>query len=135
MVGSTDRKFTNMNAKRGRYGKKKSFKNAAGSWDSKDEYRRYLFLQDLQRKGTITELETKVVYRFDLNGVHIAKFKPDFRYKVDGVEVVEDYKGNVVTRDFKLRCKMAKAFHGVDVIIVQEVTDMTPIINAKSAGE
>lgn len=135
MAGSGDkRQFTNLHAKRGRYGKKKSFKNSHGTWDSKDEYRRWLYLTDLEKKGTIQALETKIKYSFDLNGVHICNFKPDFRYQVNGVTVVEDYKGNVITRDFKLRAKMLKAFYGIDVVIVQCVTDITPITTAQAKG-
>lgn len=121
-------KFVNPSGKVGRYGKDKRFKNAFGSWDSKDEFRRFLYLQDLEKKGTISNLENKVEYRFDLNGVHIAKFKPDFRYKLGEKTIVEDFKGNVIPRDFKLRVKMLKAFFGLDVFIVTEVTDLTPIL-------
>lgn len=118
--------------KKGRYGKNKRFKNADGSWDSKDEYRRFLFLRDLQKKGTITDLETKVVYQFEQNGVKIGSLKPDFRYRVAGELVVEDFKGNVITREFRKSCKMLKAYYGLDVVIVREPTDVTHI--AKVAG-
>ena len=125
------RRFAINPKKKGRYGKDKRFKNAFGSWDSADEYRRFLYLQDLEKKGTIQELEKKVVYRFDLNGVHIAKFSPDFRYKVEGRTVVEDFKGNIIPRDFKLRARMLLAFFGIEVVIVTNPSDITPITNAR----
>ncbi len=129
------RQYTNLaGKKKGRYGADKRFTNSAGSWDSKDEYRRFVFLQDLEKKGTISDLESKVVYKFRHNGVLIASFKPDFRYKVDGVEVVEDFKGNVIPRDFKLRCKMLKAFYGIDVQIVKNITDIEHIAKIKADG-
>lgn len=127
---ATPRRFTNLGKppkKPGRYGRDKRFKNALGSWDSGKEYERFLFLQDLERKGTITDLERNVRFEFKHNGVRICGFKVDFGYRVDGVRVVEDYKGNVIHRDFKLRVKMLKAFEGLDVAIVQDVTDMDPI--------
>lgn len=128
------RKYTNLAGKKlGRYGKDKRFKNSFGSWDSKDEFRRFVFLMDLEKKGTITDLESKIVYKFRHNGVLIASFKPDFRYKVNGIEVVEDFKGNVISRDFKLRCKMLKAFYGIDVQIVQIITDIAHIAKIKGA--
>lgn len=126
------RRFTNLAPKKaGRYGKDKRFTNALGSWDSGKEYERFLFLQDLEKKGTITDLERNLRFVFKHNGVRICAFKVDFGYRVDGVRVVEDYKGNVIHRDFKLRVKMLKAFEGLDVVIVQEVGDMTPINNVR----
>lgn len=116
--------------KRGRYGADKRIKTDTGIWDSQDEYRRFLFLEDLEKKGTIQALESKVKYDFVYNGVKIASFKPDFRYKVGDALVVEDYKGGVIPRDFKLRCKMLQAFYGIECVIVQNPTDIRPITNA-----
>lgn len=118
----------------GRYGKNKRFKNNFGTWDSKDEFRRFLFLQDLEKKGTIKNLETKVIFKFELNGVLICKFKPDFRYEVEGETVIEDFKGNFIPRDFTIRVKMLKAFYGHDVAIVKDVTDISPITTAMAKG-
>jgi len=113
----------------GRYGTKiKQFTNAFGKWDSKDEFRRFLFLQDLEKKGTIQGLEIKNTWSFNLNGVHIGKFSPDFVFKVGAHIVVEDFKGGfAVSRDFPLRVKMLKAFYGLDVIIVKNVTEIKHI--------
>lgn len=111
----------------GRYGAYRGFKKGEERWDSKNEYRRWIWLSDLQKKGTITDLEKKVKYEFVHNGVKIAKFSPDFRYKVNGHTVVEDFKGQgkPIPRDFKLRCKMLKAFYGIDCHVVTDPTDIT----------
>lgn len=110
----------------GRYGAKiHQFKNAFGTWDSKAEYGRFLYLKSLADKGTIQDLETKVKFSFDHNGVHIGNFSPDFRYKIGPHTVIEDFKGGFeVSRDFPLRVKMLKAFYGLDVVIVKSETEI-----------
>jgi hypothetical protein len=115
--------------KKGRYGAKITrFENAAGKWDSKAEYNRYLYLKSLADKGTIQDLETKVKFSFDYNGVHIGKFSPDFRYKVGQHTVIEDFKGGFeVSRDFPLRVKLLKAFYGLEVVIVKSETEIKHI--------
>jgi len=114
--------------KPGRYGASKRFVNSFGAWDSKAEYERFLYLKDLENKGTIQNLETKVKFSFDYNGVHIGKFSPDFRYNIGPHVVIEDFKGGFeVSRDFPLRVKMLKAFFGLDVVIVKSVTEIKHI--------
>ena len=114
--------------KPGRYGANKRFTNAFGTWDSAAEFKRFLYLKSLADKGTIQDLETKVKYSFDYNGVHIGKFSPDFRYKIGAHTVIEDFKGGFeVSRDFPLRVKMLKAFYGLDVHIVKTETDIKHI--------
>ena len=114
--------------KPGRYGANKRFTNAFGSWDSKAEFERFLYLQSLEKKGVIQNLETKVKYTFEHNGVKIGSFSPDFRYRIGPHVVIEDFKGGFeVSRDFPLRVKMLKAFYGLDVHIVKTETDIKHI--------
>lgn len=109
----------------GRYGGKiKRFSNSFGTWDSKSEFKRFLFLKSLADRGIIQELEVKNEWAFNHNGVHIGKFSPDFVYKVGENVIVEDFKGGFeVSRDFPLRVKLLKAFYGLDVIIVKTETE------------
>jgi len=114
--------------KPGRYGANKRFTNAFGAWDSKAEFERYLYLKELEKKGTIQNLESKVKYEFSHDGVKIGTFSPDFRYKIGPHTVIEDFKGGFeVSRDFPLRVKMLKAFYGLDVVIVKSVTEIKHI--------
>lgn len=126
------RKTTITKPKNGRYGKNKRFENNDGKWDSAGEWKRFVVLRDLEKKGIIRDLEVKSIYRFELNGVLIATLKPDFRYYIigadDDVLVVDDYKGGLaVTRDFKMRIKMLKAFYGIDLLTFDEPTDISHI--------
>lgn len=89
-------------------------------FDSKKEASRYRELKLMQNSGEIDNLELQPVYRFELNGVKIARYTPDFRYEDTrtGEVVVEDVKAAskaARSRDYVLRKKMLKAFFGIDV--------------------
>lgn len=62
--------------------------------DSKREYRRLLYLEELQRQGVISRLRTQV--RFCLHGPSgkvLSRYWADFTYVQGGRFVVEDAKG------------------------------------------
>lgn len=86
---------------------------------SKREAARYQTLLAAQGYGAIADLETQVLYRFEVNGVKVGRYTADFRY-VDvetGEVVVEDSKGKRV-RDWYRTKQLMKACHG---IVVREV--------------
>jgi hypothetical protein len=59
----------------------------------------------------------QVKYSLDVNGVHIANYYADFVY-FDyrfSKEICEDSKG-VRTADYKLKAKLMKACHGIDIL-------------------
>lgn len=99
-------------AKRSKYGNTKveidGFK-----FDSKREAARWVELRTMWRAGVITELERQVPYRLEVNGVLIATYKADFRYRAQMV-VVEDSKG-VATAVYRLKKKLMFACHGVKI--------------------
>ena len=94
-----------------KYGNKK-LTNADGTFDSKGEWLRWLFLKDQQAKGAISDLRRQVTFTL-VPPVHYAKtlhlktkdktvervwtrevtYTADFVYTVDGSTVVEDFKG------------------------------------------
>ena len=87
------------------------------TFDSKKEYDRYRELLLLQRAGKIEELQVKPTrYYMNLNSVRICSYTPDFEYNdtETGEHVVEDVKG-MRTDVYKLKKKMMKAFHGIEI--------------------
>jgi hypothetical protein len=83
---------------------------------SQKESVRYRALKVLQKAGAISDLELQPKYVFELNGVRIASYKPDFRYQENGRLVVEDVKSSgTKTQAYRLRKRMMLAFHGINV--------------------
>ena len=73
----------------------------------------------MERGGSIKDLERQIKYDIVVNGEKICKYVADFRYnqiEEDGSqkEIVEDAKG-VETADFKLKKKLMKAVHGIEI--------------------
>lgn len=85
-------------------------------FDSKAEASRYQDLVLLQQLGKIANLECQPEYRIEIGHVLVCKYLGDFRYRdvATGDVVVEDVKG-VRTEAFKLKKKLMRAVHGIDV--------------------
>ena len=84
---------------------------------SKKEAHRYWELQQLVKDGQIRDLQMQVKYSIDINGKHICNYYADFVY-VDcrtETQVVEDTKG-VRTTVFRLKAKLMKACHNIDIL-------------------
>jgi hypothetical protein len=93
-------------------------------FDSKREHKRYEVLKLLVAAGEIEELEVHPEpYKLVVNGVQIAKYIADFRYRDGdtGLIVVEDVKssGTAKARDYRIRKKLMLACHGIEI---REVT-------------
>ena len=76
-------------------------------------------LKAMERAGVVTQLERQVKYELTINDVKICDYIADFRYLLEeenGLSklVVEDAKG-ILTPEFKLKKKMMKAIHGIDI--------------------
>lgn len=94
-------------------------------FDSKKEARRYSDLLLLQRAGEISELVLQPRFSIWVGGVHVCDYIADFTYKrgedVLNNFVVEDVKGQKnggAWRVFRLKQKLMKAVHGIDVVCV-----------------
>lgn len=89
------------------------------SFDSTKERTRYRQLKHLLHMRDIDDLEVHPSFTFEHNGVKIGRFTPDFAYTdpISGERIVEDVKGGNATKTeaYRLRKKMLKAFHGIDV--------------------
>lgn len=88
-------------------------------FDSRAEANRYLQLKLLERAGEITDLELQVRYDLRVNEAKVCDYVADFRYRENGRVVVEDVKGykkGNAYAVFRLKSKLMKAVHGIDVI-------------------
>lgn len=95
-------------------------------FDSKGEAARYVVLKAREDAGEITDLKRQTTYRLTVNGMKVCDYRPDFEYDYlleDRLtHVVEDFKSPAsVTPTFRIKCKLMKAVHGIDVKVV-----MTP---------
>lgn len=96
-------------ARRNKYGAKK-VTTAAGTFDSQAEHKRWVELSLLERAGVISGLIRQPVFKLNVNGMHVARYTPDFQYIENGKIVVEDVKG-YAARDFPIRSKLFQALN------------------------
>lgn len=96
-----------------------------GKFDSKGEMCRWLFLKAMLKDGKIVDLERQVAFSIDVNGQHICDYVADYTYTVTetGQHVVEDFKGAIITPEFRLKKKLMLAVHGIDVRITKAKTE------------
>ena len=89
-------------------------------FDSKAEAKRWGELRLLERANQIRDLERQVTYRLEVNSELVSRYVADFRYfdRARSEWVVEDVKG-VRTPEFKLKAKLMKAIHRIEVIEVR----------------
>lgn len=95
-------------------------------FDSKAEWKRWKELQLLERAGEVRVLRRQVRYPLVVNGVHLGDYVSDFDYYEPynkpamlspmWAPIVEDSKG-VQTPEFKIKRKLMKACHGIDIRI------------------
>lgn len=87
---------------------------------SKAEAKRYRELKLSERAGTITHLELQPSFPIVVNGIAVALYRADFRYRTvpSGEVVTEDVKG-VRTPVYRIKKKLVEAIYG---ITIQEVT-------------
>ena len=110
-------------------------KTAAGvSFDSQSEAQRWGELLLLQRAGEIRDLKLHPRFSLDVNGVHICDYIADYGYqcpvkaaagtKLSWISVTEDRKAGAITQTdvFKLKRKLMKALHNIDILITGEKT-------------
>lgn len=91
---------------------------------SKLESERYLYLKSLERAGAIRDLVLQPRHKIIVNGELICTYVGDFEYDKelkDGewIHILEDVKG-VETPEFKLKRKLMKAVHGVEINVVKK---------------
>jgi len=100
-------------AKKSKYGNVKTEVEGI-EFSSSKEAKRYKDLRLLEKAGVIQKLKRQVVFRLDVNGVHICDYWADFTYNQKGF-VVEDSKG-YRTKEYKLRAKLMLAIHQIKIL-------------------
>ena len=105
---------------RPKYGNKKTVVDGI-KFDSKWESQRYLYLKSLEKADRVKNLELQPKFIISINGQKICTYIADFKYDredKDGVweHVIEDAKG-VETPEFKLKKKLMKAVHNIDIYL------------------
>lgn len=89
-------------------------------FDSKREMLRYIALENMLKKGEITDLQLQVPFvlipPFELDGKKYKgmKYLADFVYKKDGIVVVEDVKG-MKTDVYKIKKKLMAYTHKIEI--------------------
>ena len=106
--------------KSSKFGAKKTVVDGI-TFDSKWESERYGQLKAMERGGIVTDLKLQVKYDIVINDIKICKYIADFVYKEESSdgkirEIVEDAKG-FETPEFKLKKKLMKAVHGIDIYL------------------
>ena len=103
--------------KRPKFGNVKTNINGE-AYDSKREAARHTSLKLLEAAGHVRNLRRQVIYRCEVNGILICKYKVDYVYeerdKDKWVEVVEDVKGYANDR-WPMKKKLMLACHGVKI--------------------
>ena len=95
-------------------------KTYEGTFDSKREYERWVYLKMLQREGKIHLLKRQVPYvlvpgqKTDTVTERPVKYIADFVYDRDGRTVVEDAKG-YKTPDYIIKRKLMLWVHGIEI--------------------
>lgn len=90
------------------------------TFDSKKEADRYCELLLLQRAGRISELQRQVKFKLlptqrgEQRTERPVTYIADFVYTQDGRVVVEDVKG-MKTREYVIKRKLMKYFHGIEI--------------------
>ncbi len=89
-------------------------------FDSKAEAKRWGELKLLERANQISDLERQYRFKLAIGEQLIATYVADFRYfdRAKSEWVVEDVKG-VRTAEFKIKAKLMKALHRVEVVEVR----------------
>lgn len=88
---------------------------------SKKEARHYQRLKLLQRTGHISELKCHPSFDLGINGILVCKYVADFSYVENSEKIVCDVKGmknGAAWRIFRIKAKLLKAIHGIDVVVV-----------------
>lgn len=102
---------------RPKYGNRKKVVSGI-EFDSAKEATRYIELQLMRHAGMIRNLRVHPSYDIVVCGVLVCRMEPDFDYELceTGELVVEDVKSEPTkTRLYRLKKKLLKATHGLDV--------------------
>jgi len=111
------KKVAVMGDKRSKYGNRKVVVEGI-KFDSEKEGNRYRVLKIAEFGGEISNLRLQKVYELKVEGSKVCKYKADFVYIRNGVEVVEDVKSEITrkARVYRIKKKLIKAIYGIDIL-------------------
>lgn len=81
---------------------------------SKREAQRYQQLKLMEKAKAISKLELQPKYELYVKGTHICDYIADFRYREEGLTIVEDVKG-FKTPEYRLKKKLMKALFAIEI--------------------
>ena len=97
-------------------------------FDSKKEAWRYNELKLLERAGEITDLQVQPSFRLMVNDRLVCRYIADFSYLIEDKKypgvyatIVEDVKGckkGCAWEKFRIKSKLMKAIHDIDVVVI-----------------
>ena len=95
----------------------KKVKTEDGTFEIQAEYARWCELKLLERAGEIAALNRQGKWGLFVNGIQVATYRDDFNYldRSKSCVVVEDVKG-FKTPVYRLKKKLMKAIHGIDIL-------------------
>jgi hypothetical protein len=106
---------TREDAKRSKYGAKKTACALGHIHDSRLEAGRCDTLHAMQDNGDLTRLELQPEFPVRVNGIHVFTYVADFTWFTGDCAIVEDCKG-LKTPVYRLKKKMVEAFYPGTVI-------------------
>lgn len=88
-----------------------------GIFDSTKEYLVWLDLKQKESNLLIQGLQKQVVYKLEVNGMHICKYIADFVYLENHVLKVVDVKSEYTRKlpVYRLKFKLMQAIHGITI--------------------
>lgn len=115
-TGGKRRRYCQDCRPRGKF-KNKIVTTADGTFHSKKEHDRWLYLKSLAKAKVITELKHHVPYKLVVNGVLIGRYTCDAQYWAKDHYVVEDVKSERTRKlnDYILRKKLMKALYNIEI--------------------
>lgn len=90
------------------------------TFDSKKEAIHYVYLKNLEKQGTITNLQRQTKIDFKVNGKKIFTYKPDFEYNDEFGHHIVDVKSPATEKNavFRLKRKLIENYYKVKIEIV-----------------
>ena len=89
-------------------------------FDSQKEFKYYLYLKNLEDKGTIRDLQLQTKLDFKIDGKKIFTYKPDFEYNDEFGHHYIDVKTPATEKNavFRLKRKLIENYYKVKIEIV-----------------
>lgn len=89
-------------------------------FDSQKEFKHYLYLKNLEDKGTIKDLKLQTKLDFKIDGKKIFTYKPDFEYNDEFGHHYIDVKTPATEKNavFRLKRKLIENYYKVKIEIV-----------------